>query len=271
MLLRDDIDLESLYTAESVLKRECCIGLQYERLDATDGADQQELSRSGTLNSNILSNTSVLFHLLPRSHVVPCQAFCPSNCHTWCFSGAAGSGHSVCSEDSWTTDDEASAAVSGNQMWSMSFEWQDGQAEDAAEATAQFEETTDFSEHSLDPASEQSSSAESSSACLNGDAAEPSPADADWVQPWNQTDIAMTASSGHTHDDSASAHPSSTKQKPKSQPMSEEHKTAILGEDISSHASMLMTHACAAVCSSSSCGISVAVPRCTKRHDQYTC
>ncbi|KAA6417075.1 MAG: hypothetical protein FRX49_12949 [Trebouxia sp. A1-2] len=79
-----------------------------------------------------------------------------------------GSGQSVCSEDSWTTDDEASAAVRGNQMWSMSFEWQDGHAEDTSEAIAQFEETTDFSEHSVDPASEQSSSSESSSACLNG-------------------------------------------------------------------------------------------------------
>ena len=162
--------------------------------------------------------------------MVPCRAFRLSDCNTWCFSDAAGSGGSVCSEDSWTTDDEASAAVNGNQMWSMSFEWQDGQAEDTSEAIAQFEETTDFSEHSLDPASEQSSSAESSSACLNGDAAEPSPADADWVQPWNQTDTAMTASSCHTHNDSASAHTSSTKQKSKS--MSEEHKTAILGEEI---------------------------------------
>ncbi len=156
-------------------------------------------------------------------------------------------------------------------MWSMSFEWQEGQAEDTSEAIAQFEETTDFSEHSVDPASEQSSSAESSSACLSGDAAEPSPADVDWVQPWNQTDTAMKASSCHTHNDSASAHPNITKQKPKSQPMSEEHKTAILGEDISSHASMLMTHACAAICCSFSCGISAAVLRCTKRHGQYTC
>lgn len=182
------------------------------------------------------------------------------------LSDAAGSGHSVCSEDSWTTVDEASAAVSGNQMWSMSFEWQDGQAEDTSEAIAQFEETTDFYEHSADPASEQSSSAELSSACLNDDAAEASPADAAWVQSWNQTDTAMTASSCHTHNDSASAHLSSTKQKPKSQPMSEEHKTAILGEDISSHASMLMTHACTAVCSSCSCDIAIAVPRCTKLH-----
>jgi len=177
----------------------------------------------------------------------------------------------VCSEDSWTTDDDASAAVNGNQMWSMSFEWQDGHAEDTSEAIAQFDETTDFCEHSVDPTSEQSSSAESSSACLNGDAAEPSPADVDWVQPWNQTDTAMMASSCHIHNDSASAHPSSAKQKPKSQPMSEEHKTAILGEDSSSHASMLMTHACAAICSICSCDHAIAVPRCTKLRGQYTC
>lgn len=186
-------------------------------------------------------------YLLPRNRIVLCQAFCLSDCNTWSFLDAGGSGQSVCSEDSWTTDDEASAAVRGNQMWSMSFEWQDGHAEDTSEAIAQFEETTDFSEHSVDPASEQSSSSESSSACLNGDAAKPSSADVDWVQPWNQSDTAMTAPSCHTHNTSSSAHPSSTKQKPKCQPMSEENKTAILGEDISSHASMLMTHACTAI------------------------
>ncbi|DBA73375.1 hypothetical protein WJX77_011039 [Trebouxia sp. C0004] len=164
-------------------------GLQYEPLDASDDADQEDLSRLD----------------------------------------AAGSGQSVCSEDSWTTDDEASATVNGNQMWSMSFEWQDGHAEDTSEAIAQFEETTDFSGHSVDPTSEQSSSAVSSSARFNGDAAEPSPADVEWVQPWNQTDTAMMASSCHSHNDSASARPSSTKQKSKPQPMSEEHKTAILG------------------------------------------
>ena len=197
--------------------------------------------------------------------MVPCQAFCLSDCNIWCFSDAVGSGQSVCSEDSWTTDDEASAAVNGNQMWSMSFEWQDGHAEDTSEAIAQFEETTDFSEHSFDPTSEQSSSAESSAACLSGDA-EPSPADVDWVQPWNQTDTAMMASPCHTQNDNASAHSSSTKQKPKSQPMSEEHKTAILGEDNSSHASMLLT--CAAICSISSCNIVITAPRCTKIHSQ---
>lgn len=164
-------------------------GLQYERLDASDAAaDQEELSRSD----------------------------------------AAGSGQSICSEDSWTTDDEASAGVNGNQMWSMSFEWQDGHAEDPSEALAQFEKTTDFSERPFDSTSEQSSSTDSRSACCNDDA-EPSPADADWVQPWNQTDTAMTASSCHIQNENASAHASSTKQKPKSQPMSEEHKTAILG------------------------------------------
>ncbi|KAL0043601.1 hypothetical protein WJX79_009561 [Trebouxia sp. C0005] len=164
-------------------------GLQYERLDASDSAAADQEE----------------------------------------LSRSGGSGQSVCSEDSWTTDDEASAAVRGNQMWSMSFEWQDGHAEDTSEAIAQFEETTDFSEHSVDPASEQSSSSESSSACLNGDAAKPSSADVDWVQPWNQSDTAMTAPSCHTHNTSSSAHPSSTKQKPKCQPMSEENKTAILG------------------------------------------
>ena len=169
--------------------------------------------------------------------MVLCQAFCLSDCNTWCFSDAAGSGQSICSEDSWTTDDEASAGVNGNQMWSMSFEWQDGHAEDPSEALAQFEKTTDFSERPFDSTSEQSSSTDSRSACCNDDA-EPSPADADWVQPWNQTDTAMTASSCHIQNENASAHASSTKQKPKSQPMSEEHKTAILGEDNSSHADM---------------------------------
>lgn len=61
MLLRNDYNLDAFHAAERVLKRNCCIGLQYERLDATDGADQQEMSGSGTLNSNTLSNIVVLF------------------------------------------------------------------------------------------------------------------------------------------------------------------------------------------------------------------
>jgi hypothetical protein len=57
VLLRDDNNLDAFYAAENVLKRKCCVGLQYERLD---GADQEELSRSGTLKSTILSSTIVL-------------------------------------------------------------------------------------------------------------------------------------------------------------------------------------------------------------------
>jgi hypothetical protein len=51
VLLRVRYQFDAFHVAESVLKRECCIGLQYERLGASDGADQEELSRSGTLNS----------------------------------------------------------------------------------------------------------------------------------------------------------------------------------------------------------------------------
>jgi len=60
VLLRDDNNLNAFHAAASVLKRECCTGLQYERLDASDGADQEGLSRSGTLNSSTLSNKIVL-------------------------------------------------------------------------------------------------------------------------------------------------------------------------------------------------------------------
>ncbi len=66
MLLRDDYNLDAFYAAEIVLKRKCCTGLQYERLDATDCADQQGLSGSGTLNYNTLFNKQLLSFSLPH-------------------------------------------------------------------------------------------------------------------------------------------------------------------------------------------------------------
>lgn len=121
------------------------------------------------------------------------------------------------SEQSWTTDEEGEvAAVNGNQMWTMSFEWQDGNAEDTSQVFTEFEDTTSFTQEPVNAVSEQTSA----------DAAQPSPADPDWIQPWDQAKPSLDqADCKNAHSQQANA-----KQKPKAQPMSEEHKTAILGK-----------------------------------------
>lgn len=145
----------------------------------------------------------------------------------------AGLDHGEFSEESWTTDDEGEAAVNGNQMWSMSFEWQDGNAEDTSQAVARFEDTTDFAEESTELTSSPTNAAESVSSHTSNEAAEPSPADPDWVQPWEQTDAAMSSSPIQAKVNGTPSQQSSAKQKAKSQPMSEEHKTAVLGRGFS--------------------------------------
>lgn len=171
-------------------------GLQYARLDTGDAGDQAE---------------------------EPLQ------------NGAAAS---VSSDDSWTTDDEESAAVNGNQMWTMSFEWQDGNTQEAAQRFEDFGETTDFAEQLSESASHQDGEA----------AAEPSPADPRWLQPWDQEQKGSAADSTSGHAKTVSQpssvqqtnsqrfdakennpKPLNAKQRVKSEPMSEEHKTAILG------------------------------------------
>lgn len=146
---------------------------------------------------------------------------------------AAGLDHSETSEQSWTTDDEGEAAVNGNQMWSMSFEWQDGNADDTSEAVARFEDTTDFAKESTELTSSPTNAAESVSSHTSHEAAELSPADPDWVQPWEQTDADIQLSPVQAKANGAPSQQSSAKQKAKPQPMSEEHKTAILGRGFS--------------------------------------
>ena len=132
--------------------------------------------------------------------------------------GAEASVHSNSSEQSWTSDDEESSAVQGSQTWSMAFEWQDGEAEDTPEALAKFEESTDFSQQPAVSTAEKTSD-------------EADPADPDWVQPWVQSDADNLTYL--THDELPSATSAAqmplTKPTAPPQPMSEEHKTAILG------------------------------------------
>ena len=131
------------------------------------------------------------------------------------------------SDDSFTTDDEDTAAVSGKQMWTMSFEWQDESAADATDTLTSFEESTDFgrSPHS------GHETLTSSTTDSKSEAAEPSPTDSDrdWVQPWSASPVSTAPTVGQDHNQSYHA---SKENQPelKVEPMSDEHKTAILGK-----------------------------------------
>lgn len=137
--------------------------------------------------------------------------------------------HGAISDDSFTTDDEDTAAVSGKQMWAMSFEWQDESVPDATDTCTSFEESADFGR--LPGFSHQTST--SSTTDSKSESAEPSPRDpdCDWIQPWSASP-ASTAPA-FSKEQSQSYHASTENQpqpQPKVEPMSDEHKTAILGK-----------------------------------------
>lgn len=138
------------------------------------------------------------------------------------------------SDDSFTTDDEESAAVSGKQMWTMSFEWQDESVADATDTSTSFEESTDFGRPSV-PSNHKSLTPSTTDS--TSEAAEPSPIDPDrdWVQPWSDN----PAGTAPSHRDQKEAY-SSTEEvpKPKVEPMSDEHKTAILGKSLATSSSV---------------------------------
>lgn len=120
--------------------------------------------------------------------------------------------------------------MNGNQMWTMSFEWQDGNAEDTNEAVAQFEDVTDFAaEESAESTTEQTKGQDSAGTTspAEGEAAQPSPADPDWVKPWDSGAAAMPSTQAEAG--SKILQQANAKQNAKAEPMSEEHKTAILG------------------------------------------
>ena len=111
----------------------------------------------------------------------------------------------------------------------MSFEWQDGNVPDTADTFTSFEDSTDFGQLSLHSSHQTATSNTSDS---NAEAAEPSPADPDhdWVQPWSGSpaDVAPIV-----NQDQSKSYQHSAKEnqpKPKIEPMSDEHKTAILGK-----------------------------------------
>lgn len=146
----------------------------------------------------------------------------------WC-ADEADIANGATSDDSFTTDDEESAAVSGKQMWTMSFEWQDESVADTTDTSTSFEESTDFGRPSL-PSNRKSLTPSTTDSA--SEAAEPSPIDPDrdWVQPWSDNPAGTAACRG----DQKQSYPSSTEQipKPKVEPMSDEHKTAILGKSL---------------------------------------
>lgn len=133
------------------------------------------------------------------------------------------------SDESFTTDDEETAAVSGNQMWTMSFEWQDGHT-DASTSLTDFEQSTDFGQPLLLSRQQPSTPVTPDS---DAEPAQPSPADSehDWVQPWSGSHSGAAATLGKDQLHSNPSQQSAESQpKPKSEPMSDEHRTAILGE-----------------------------------------
>ena len=147
------------------------------------------------------------------------------------FADEAGAANGEVSDDSFTTDDEETAAIGGNQMWTMSFEWQDGNT-DASASLKDFEQSTDFGQPSLLSPHQPSSLITTDS---DAEPAQPSPADSehDWVQPWSGSHSCAGATLGKDPFYSIPSQQSAESQlKPKSEPMSDEHKTAILGETI---------------------------------------
>ena len=109
----------------------------------------------------------------------------------------------------------------------MSFEWQDESVPDAADFCTSFEESADFGQSPV--FSHQTLT--SSTIDNRSEAAEPSPIDPDhdWIQPWSASP-ASTASP-ISKEQSRSCHSSKENQpKPKVEPMSDEHRTAILGK-----------------------------------------
>ena len=133
------------------------------------------------------------------------------------------SARSCSSDESWTTDDEDTAAASGNQLWTVSFQWQDGNADGAPQTFDDFEDSADFAQKPSEGTHQQDSD----------DAAQPSPADPGWLQPWGggSTQVAASLTNGQSQ---AGHRQEDTQQKTKTEPMSEEHKRAILGVQIAS-------------------------------------
>lgn len=131
------------------------------------------------------------------------------------------------SDESFTTDDgEDSTTVGGKQTWTMSFEWQDGSADNAPDPSATFEESTDFDQPSSH-CTHQTTMGTSGSSC---EASDPSPvnSDHDWLQPWSGSSVGIPRTYGQDHS-KTHQHRKESQPKPKAEPMSDEHKTAILG------------------------------------------
>ena len=137
--------------------------------------------------------------------------------------------HSATSDDSFTTDDEESAAISGNQTWTMSFEWQDGTADNTSDSFTNFEDSTDFGQPPLQLTDHQTNITRTDSSL---EAAEEAPADPayDWILPWSADPAGAAAPSNQAWPKSKTSQPSAEHHSPpRSEPMSDEHKTAILG------------------------------------------
>ncbi|KAL3146938.1 hypothetical protein ABBQ38_014909 [Trebouxia sp. C0009 RCD-2024] len=109
----------------------------------------------------------------------------------------------------------------------MSFDWQDENDDTCPDTFTSFEESTDFGQPSLHFKHLTSPPSTRDSNC---EAAEPSPADPDheWVQPWSSSSSSI-AQVFDQDQSNVCQHTKESQPKPKAEPMTDEHKTAILG------------------------------------------
>lgn len=131
-------------------------------------------------------------------------------------------GESDTSTSSWGSDAEEDTAGSHNSLWTLEFQAAEDGPFDFADDAATFQSSTDFS---------HDSSVESPSAGQSG-AGEP-----DWVQPWSSVAAPGKRASGVRANGIQSAKVDNAVQESQksafqSKPMSEEHKTAIIGEHV---------------------------------------
>ena len=127
------------------------------------------------------------------------------------------------SSSSWGSDAEDLSALGPNSVWTLTFQGPDDGIADFADDSTDFQSSTDY---------DQTHAAAATSADQSG-ASEPA-----WLKPWSPTAPSLARNVAQTranHDQASTPLPSERPHEATSgstfrlQPMSDEHKTAILG------------------------------------------
>lgn len=128
------------------------------------------------------------------------------------------SGEAETSSSSWGSDAEEETAGDHNSLWTLEFQAAEDGTSDILEDTAIFQSSADFSHDSTveAPSAEQSG------------AGEP-----DWVKPWSSPNTQSSKLKENCVQQSKAdqASQQTPRSKFQSEPLSEEHKTAIIGEN----------------------------------------